>query len=73
MAEGREHLGLALKPRHAVGIAGKGLGQDLDRHVALELEIARPVHLAHTTGPERREDFVWAETGAGAEDQTVVR
>jgi hypothetical protein len=31
----------------AFGITGKRLRQDLDRHVAIQLVIARAIHLAH--------------------------
>ena len=45
--------------------------QDLDRDVAVELLVPRPVHLAHPTGTQRREDLVGAETSSGCERHQV--
>ena len=53
-------------------IAGEGLGQDLDRDVAIQLRVARAIHLAHAAGPEGREDFVGAEASAGEEGQALA-
>ena len=41
--------------------------QHLDRDVALQLRIARPVDLAHSTGAQRAEDFEAAEAIAHRE------
>ena len=44
------------------------LGQDLDRDVAIELRVARAIHLAHAAGAEGGEDLVRAEA-----ERRVVR
>ena len=63
MRERRDGLRLALEPRERVGIGGDGFGEDLDRDVAVELRVPRPVDLAHAARAERREDLVGAEAG----------
>ena len=37
-------------------------GEDLDRHLAVELGVAGAPHLTHPTGPDGAEDFIPAET-----------
>jgi hypothetical protein len=34
---------------------------DLYCHVAAQLQVARPIHLAHATDPDGRNDLVWSE------------
>ena len=58
VVEGRQQLRLALEAREALGIGDERRGQDLDRDVAIELGVARTIHLAHSACPERAEDFV---------------
>ena len=65
MGEGRDRLCFALEPGERVGIGGNRLRQDLDRDVAVELAVPRPVNLSHSAGPEGSEDLVGAQTGAG--------
>ena len=43
--EAGEHLRLPLEPRQAVGVAGKRLGQDLERDLAVELGVGGLVDL----------------------------
>jgi len=45
----------------------EGFGQDFQRHVALQLGIARAIDFAHAARAEGREDFVGAEFVAGSE------
>jgi hypothetical protein len=40
---------LLLETRHSFRIRGKGRWQDLDRDVAMQTAVARPVHLPHAT------------------------
>ena len=47
-----ERLRFAREPREPFGIAGERVGQDLDRDVAIELRIARAIHLAHAAGAD---------------------
>jgi hypothetical protein len=53
--------GLAPQARARV-IAARGRADGLDRDLALQPRIARPVDLAHAAGSERREDLVDAKT-----------
>ena len=66
MIQRREHLGFALEPREPIGIAHEGLGQHLDRDIAIQPRIARAIHLAHTARAEQRQDFICAETSCRA-------
>ena len=43
----------------------------LDRDVAIEPRVARPIHFTHAAGAEGGEDLVRAEASAGGEGQTV--
>ncbi len=54
----RRHLTDADVERQAVRIAGKSVGQDLERDVAVHARIMRPIDLAHPTSPDRAGDFV---------------
>src|SRR5438034_4736149 len=69
MIQRGERLRFTLKPRKAVGVACEGLGQDLDRHVAIQSRIARPIHLPHPAFADPGRDAVDAETCAGCEGQ----
>ena len=52
MIQRGEHLRFALEARQTVGIAANDVGQDLERDVALQLRVARAIHLAHPAGPK---------------------
>ena len=58
VVERGERLGLALEPRDALGVGGKGVGEDLQGDVAIEPRVAREIHLTHTTFAQLREDAV---------------
>ncbi len=62
-----ERLRLALEPRQAVGIRGEELRQDLDRHLPIELRVARPIDLPHPAGAKRIDYFIGTELGAGGQ------
>ncbi len=62
-------LRFPLEAGEALGIAGKGLGQDFEGDFAVQLCIAGPIHLAHAAGPKGGEDLVRAEAGANEEGQ----
>ncbi len=72
MVEGGERLRFARKPRKAIGITSEGVRKDLQRDIAIELGIARPIRLAMPTLADRRGDFVNAEARAGGEGQTLA-
>ena len=71
MVQRRERLRLALEPRQAFGVGGERVRQDLDRDLAAERRVRRPIHLPHAAFADLRGDFVDAETGAGSEGQCV--
>ena len=47
VVERREELRFAVEARQPLRVGGEGLGQDLERDVAAELRVARPVDLTH--------------------------
>ena len=65
VVQGGENLCLPLKAGEAFWIGGKGVWQDLERHVAVELGVTGLVDLAHAACADGGEDFVGAEGGAG--------
>ncbi len=64
MVERGERLRLALESRHAVRVGDESLEHQLQRNRAIELGVARAIHLAHSTGAEWAHDLVRAETCA---------
>ena len=72
MVQRGERLCFARETREAFGVARERVGQDFDRDVAIELRIARAIHLAHAACADVRDDFIDAEARAGAEGQTLV-
>lgn len=66
VAERRQRLRLSREAREPIGIERKGLGQDLDCDVAMERQVARPVHLAHATSADQGVDDVRTYPSAGA-------
>ncbi len=67
VVQGGEGAGLALETGDPVLVLEELLGEDLDRHVPLELRVAGPVNLPHSPRAERGEDLPGTETGAGGE------
>jgi hypothetical protein len=67
VVQGGENLCLPLKAGEAFWIGGKGVWQDLERHVAVQGRVPGLVHLAHLTRADGGEDFVDAERGAGGQ------
>ena len=74
MVQRRGRARLLLEPRDPVPIQGQGLRQDLDRHLAAEPRVLRPVDLSHSARTEGRQDLVAAEASAGGEchEKTVT-
>ena len=72
VVEGREDLRLALEAGEPIGIGGKSLGKQLDRDVASELRVRRPVDVAHAARAEGRHDPVGSETGLGRKGQSAA-
>ena len=69
MIQGSEHFRFALKTREPIGIDRERRRQDLDRDLALEFRVGRPIHLPHPAFPDRRGDVVDAEARAGSQGQ----
>ncbi len=46
-----EGPGFAFKPGEAIRVFGESLGQDFQRHVAIELRIPGSIHLPHAPSP----------------------
>src|SRR5262249_30094036 len=65
--EGGNELRFALEARLPIRFKSKRSGQNLQRHVAVELGIPRAVDLTHSARAKRRHDFVDAEAYAGGE------
>ncbi len=59
--EGSEELRLTSEASESLCILRQFRGQDLDRHLAIELRVPGPVHLAHSARAERGDDFVRSE------------
>ena len=65
MIERCQHLCFAAETRQAIRIVGHRRQQHLDRDIAIQLRIARAIHLTHPTRAERGENFVRAKARAG--------
>ena len=61
MVQRREQSRFTFETRQTIRVRGEPRRQDLDRHVASELLVARPVHLAHATRAQRLHDLVRSE------------
>src|SRR5690242_2463252 len=61
MVETARRLRLLLEAAQPVGIAREDRRKHLDRDVALQPRVARPVDLPHPARADRREDLVGAE------------
>ncbi len=53
MIEAGKNLRLTLEPGQPIRISGKRLGQDLQRHLPVELGIGGLIDLAHAPSPMR--------------------
>jgi len=53
-------------------IIGKRVGQDLNRHVAIQFGVARAVDLAHVTLADRRQDFIPTDAPTRGESHRLV-
>ena len=73
MVQRGQDLGFALKAGEPFGIVGEKVGEDFDRHVAVELGVLRAIDLAHPAGPEGGENLVRAEMSAGHQSHRLLR
>jgi hypothetical protein len=49
---------LTAKPGDSIWIGGEFLGQDFERHLAIEVGVVGAPHLTHTAAAERRRDAI---------------
>ena len=47
-----QEFGLALEPRHALGITGKKLGQNFQGDIAFQPGVAGAIHFSHSAGAD---------------------
>ena len=59
----RQHLRFPLEAGQPLGVVDEGVGEDLQRDIAVELGVAGLVHLAHAAYPELFADNVLPEPG----------
>jgi hypothetical protein len=70
--ERREHPRFAPETREAIGIARDCRQQHLNRDIAIQLQVAGTIHLAHSTRANGGNDLVWADQGAGSDCHDFV-
>ena len=63
VVQGGEDLGLSLEPGEAIRVSGKRVGEDLQRHLAVELRVSRLIDLPHPAFADEGGDVVMAEAG----------
>jgi hypothetical protein len=73
VVERGERLGFALEAPQPLLVVRELVGQDLDRHLALEPRVLGAVDLAHSAGAEGAEDLVEGEGLAGGERHMAQR
>ena len=71
MVQRRQGPGLAFEPGSALGIRGKGVGQDLDGDIAIEPRVARAIHLSHAAFADLGGHHVRADTSTRIQGQRV--
>lgn len=67
MRERGDGLCLPLESLQCLGIGVEVARQNLEGHIAVELRVARPIHLAHAPCAEWAQDLVRAEVRARRE------
>jgi hypothetical protein len=67
MAQSGDRPRFSCESRAARRVGRRTPRQDLDRDVTIQSRVVRPIHFAHATGANEREDLVRAEPGAGLE------
>ena len=64
MVERGQRLRFALEAHDAIGVCRECNRQDFERDEAVEVGVARAIHLTHAAGTERAQDFMGTEPGA---------
>ena len=67
VVQGGDGLRFALESLAALGVGGRDVRQNLERHLALQPRIARAIDFAHAAGAEQRHDLVGTEPCSRAE------
>jgi hypothetical protein len=67
-----DRLCLPREAHDAFGVRCERLWKDLERDSAIELGIARAIHLTHAACPEGADDVVGADTGAGLQSHLAA-
>ena len=73
MIQRRKQVRLAFETLPPFGVVGDGVGQHLEGDLALQLQVARGVDLAHSALAQRGEDFAGAEPGAKGKGHAAGR
>src|SRR5437667_5674831 len=71
--ERRNRLRLLFEPVQRFRIVRGSLGHDLDRYLAPEPRVARPVNFAHSSRAERRNDLIRSEVIARTQNIAAIR
>ena len=67
MIECRERLCLAVESSESVRIGREHIGKNFDCDMSIEARVAGAIHLTHSTGAYRANDFVQPEASTGIE------
>src|SRR4029453_18565467 len=59
-----KELRLTFKPCDALGIGGEDVWKDFQRDVAIQFGVAGAIHLTHSAGAKRRQNFVGPQARA---------
>src|SRR5262245_31793620 len=73
MIQRSEELRLTLEAGETLDVRGEGIGQDLERDVAIELRVPRAIHLPHSARSQQRTHFIRAESNARSERHASLR
>ena len=71
MIERAQRPGLPPEARQAFRVVGHLVGQDLERHLAIQVGIVRAIHLAHPACPKQRGNLIRAEARPGGEGHEI--
>jgi hypothetical protein len=67
MIERRKDFGFAIEARETLRVARERLRQNLERNVAIQPGVARPINLTHAAGAKGLDDFVHTKTQTGSQ------
>src|SRR5262245_24734742 len=73
MIQRGENLSLALEPANPLRVARKLIRQNLDRNVALQLQVAPSIHLAHSAFAEQTCDLVIPKLGSDGKGHKLAQ